>query len=163
MLATFLNPLILALSGALLLAQPVKRSDLPDAKKTMAAPSVPAASQAKDVSQQELIQTAKVPYNPTLIRDPFSSPSDLSNGVRQETIDEIGIKGRMVKNGKALAIITDSRGKTRLIPIGYRFKDGEVVSVDDHGVTFRQWDPNSTSRSVFKTVVKSFKREEGIR
>jgi TusA-related sulfurtransferase len=163
MSATFYNPLILALTGTLLLGQPVKRDHVSDAKKTTAPPIVPEASQSKDASPQELVQTAKVPYNPTLIRDPFSSPSDLTTGVRQESIDEVGIKGRVVMRGKTLAIITDSRGKTRSIPVGYRFKDGEVVAVDDHGVTFRQWDHNSTSRSVFKTVIKSFKREEGIR
>jgi DNA/RNA-binding domain of Phe-tRNA-synthetase-like protein len=47
--------------------------------------------------------------------------------------------------------------------VGYKFRDGEIVSIDEKGVTFRQWDVNSTVRTAFRTIVKSFKREEGKR
>jgi hypothetical protein len=146
--------LLSALLGTLLAAQPARQA---------ARPAAPLPQPAAEATPQDIILNAKIPYNPTLQRDPFGSPTDLAKDIRAESIDEIGVKGWMVMQGRPYAIITDSRGKTRRIPNGYRFKDGEVVAIDATSVTFKQWDPTSTNRSVFKTVVKSFKREEGKR
>jgi len=155
MSATFPRLLLPALLGTVLAAQPAKQA---------AKPAAPAKTDpAPEPNPQDIILNAKIPYNPALQRDPFGSPTDLAKEARSESIDEIGVKGWMVMQGKPYAIITDSRGKTRRIPAGYRFKDGEVVAIDATSVTFKQWDPTSTNRSVYKTVVKSFKREEGKR
>jgi hypothetical protein len=51
----------------------------------------------------------------------------------------------------------------RTLPIGFRFRDGELVAINDKSVTFHQWDPSSTNTKIFRTVVKTFKREEGKR
>ncbi len=109
------------------------------------------------------LEHVKFPYRPNLERDPFSSPSDNVDKTRAESVDEIGVKGRVVVNGKALAIVIDSRGKTRTLPVGYKFKDGEISAITDRAVVFRQWDPNSTNRSHSKSIEKPFKREEGNR
>jgi len=78
-------------------------------------------------------------------------------------VDDIGVKGMVVSNGKVLAVVTDARGNVRSLPIGYRFRDGELVGVNDKSVTFHQWDASSTNTKIFRTVVKTFKREEGKR
>lgn len=111
----------------------------------------------------EALEHVKFPYRPALVRDPFRSPTDSVDKTRAESIDEIGIKGRLVSKGKTMAIVLDSRGKTRMLPVGYRFKDGEIVAITDKAVIFRQWDPMSTNRARTKSVEKLFKREEGNR
>jgi photosystem II stability/assembly factor-like uncharacterized protein len=104
-----------------------------------------------------------VPYRPTITREPFSSPSEDQDKSKGDLVDDIGVKGYTRKNGKYFAVVSDKRGSIRELPVGYKFRDGEVVSIDEKGVTFRQWDVNSTVRTAFRTIVKSFKREEGKR
>ncbi len=103
------------------------------------------------------------PYKPTMQRDPFATPRDDRPLDAQDTLDDISVKGMLRRNGKAFAIISDSRGNVRWLPVGYRFKDGEIVGITDSTVTFHQWELNTTNRSVFRTVTKTFKREEGNR
>jgi hypothetical protein len=49
------------------------------------------------------------------------------------------------------------------LPIGFKFRDGVLVGVDDKSVAFHQWDPSSTNTKVFRTLVKIYKREEAKR
>jgi len=121
-------------------------------------PAVPAP-----LPEEELLIIKRVPYRPTLTRDPFRAPSDIESRKQGDMVDDIGVKGRVVSNGKVYAVVSDSRGNIRSIPVGYKFRDGEIVAIDENAVTFHQWDVNSTNRSVFKKVVKTFKREEGKR
>lgn len=138
------------------LAQPVAKPE------TTASPqSTPPASPVDPMD--ETLEHVKFPYRPALVRDPFSSPTDNVDKTRTESIDEIAVIGRLVSKGKAVAIVLDSRGKTRMLPVGYRFKDGEIVAISDKAVIFRQWDPMSTNRARTKSVEKLFKREEGNR
>ncbi len=104
-----------------------------------------------------------VPYKPTLVREPFLTLSDAGAAAGGDLVDDLAVKGQFKRDGKVFAIIADSRGNTRWLPIGYKFKDGELVGIDDKSVTFHQWDPNSTNKSVYRKVVKSFKREEAKR
>ena len=76
-------------------------------------------------------------------------------------MDDIGVKGRVISNGKVLLVVTDSRGNIRTLPVGHRFKDGEIVAISERAVTFHQWEINSTNKSVYRTLVKTFKPEEG--
>jgi len=78
-------------------------------------------------------------------------------------VDDIGLKGVVISSGKPMAVVTDSRGNIRMLPVGYKFRDGELVGISDKSVTFHQWDPASTNTRIFRTVVKTFKREEGKR
>jgi len=112
---------------------------------------------------EELVKARAIPYQTSLKRDPFATPSDIEQSSRGDLIDDIGVKGRVVSDGKVYAVVSDSRGNVRRLPIGHRFRDGEIIAVDERSVTFRQWDIQSTNRSVFRTVVKTFKREEGKR
>jgi len=60
-------------------------------------------------------------------------------------------------------VVTDARGNVRSLGVGFRFRDGELVAISDKGITFHQWDPATSNTRVFRTVVKTFKREEGKR
>lgn len=141
----------------LLLAPALMAQATPKAGKTAPAPAAqePAAADAGIIKQ--------VPYKPTLSREPFLTLSDAGAAAGGDLVDDLAVKGRFVRDGKVFAIIADSRGNTRWLPIGYKFKDGELVAIDDKSVTFHQWDPNSTNKSVYRKVVKSFKREEAKR
>ncbi len=121
------------------------------------------ASTDSQPSQEDLIARKAIPYRPTINRDPFSAPSDAEPSKRGDLDDDIAAKGTIKREGKFFAVVTDSRGNVRFLPAGYKFRDGEIVSVDDKAVTFHQWDPNSTVKTQFKTITKTFKREEGKR
>jgi len=123
------------------------------------APGAPAAeAPAQDVAIIKI-----TPYKPTIVRDPFSTPRDDRPTDALDLIDDIAVKGMIRKDGKNFAIVSDSRGNVRWLPAGHRFKDGEITSITDKAVTFHQWDVNTTNRSVFRTITKTFKREEGKR
>jgi hypothetical protein len=126
------------------------------------APVAPAPSteQAAPLVEDELLVIKPTPYKPKLVRDPFSAPTDVENASKGDLIDDIGVKGRIVSNGKVLAVVSDSRGNVRWLPAGYKFRDGELFEITEKAVVFRQRDINSTS-GVFRTVVKPFKREGG--
>ncbi len=126
-----------------------------------AAPQAPAPAAPAPESDVAVIKAT--PYKPTIQRDPFATPRDDRPLDAQDTLDDIAVKGVLRRNGKTFAIISDSRGNVRWLPVGYRFKDGEIVSITDTAVIFHQWDLNTTNRSVFRTVTKTFKREEGNR
>jgi len=124
------------------------------------APDLPAKT---EVSQEDLIAARAIPYRPSLSRDPFASPTDLENAGKADLVDDVAVKGVIRMGGKLMAVVSDSRGIVRWLPVGFRFKDGEISGIDEKSVSFHQWDPNSTVRSAFRTVVKNFKREEGKR
>lgn len=132
---------------------------LPLAAQAPAKPAQPAVQ--PPIEDVALIKAT--PYKPVIHRDPFSTPRDERPSDAGDTIDDISVKGLVRREGKTLAIISDGRGNVRWLPVGHRFKDGEIVSIGEKGVTFRQWDINTTNRSVFRTITKSYKREEGKR
>ncbi len=151
-----------ALLGAgLLLAAQSKPA--PKATTPATAPAETPEAQAAPPPAADPLAAKAVPYRPTITREPFSSPSDDQDKGKGDLVDDIGVKGYTRKNGKYFAVVSDKRGSIKELPVGYKFRDGEIVSIDEKGVTFRQWDVNSTVRTVFRTIVKSFKREEGKR
>jgi len=103
------------------------------------------------------------PYKPTIRRDPFSAPRDERPADALDILDDIAVKGMIQKDGKNFAIVSDSRGNVRWLPVGHRFKDAEITGITDKAVTFHQWEMNTTNRSIFRTITKTFKREEGKR
>ena len=149
---------VLLVSGIWLLAQPACAQD--------PAPKAQPAQKGDDAARTEAVDpiTAKqIPYRPTTTRDPFYALSNDEAKNRGELIDDIGVKGRIISNGKPMAVISDSSGNVRWLPLNYRFRDGVLVAIDEKSVTFHQWEINSTNTSVYRTVVKTFKREEGKR
>ncbi len=112
------------------------------------------------LQEDELLVIKMTPYKPSLVRDPFSAPTDIENAAKGDLIDDIAVKGRIVTNGKVMAVVSDSRGNVRWLPVGYRFRDGELVEISEKAVVFHQRDVNSTT-GTFRTVVKPFKREGG--
>lgn len=114
-------------------------------------------------TREDLVARKAIPYRPTMVRDPFAASSDAEPSKRGDLIDDIAVKGIIKREGKFFAVVTDSRGNVRFLPSGYKFRDGEIVSVDDKAVVFHQWDPNSTVKTQYKTITKTFKREEGKR
>jgi hypothetical protein len=138
------------LAGSALLAQaPSKPTE---------APVVPAASAPDDVAIIKI-----TPYKPIIQRDPFSAPREERSVDGQDVLDDIAVKGMIQRDGKNFAVVSDSRGNVRWLPVGHRFKDGEITAITDKAVTFHQWEVNTTNRSTFRTITKTFKREEGKR
>lgn len=132
------------------------------APKAPATPaSAPAAPDAAATLQDDITVIKPVPYQPSLKRDPFATPTEDSNKNQGNLVEDISVKGVVRGNdGKFLAVIVDSHGKSTFVPVGFRLRDGEIVAIDDHGVTFHQWELNTTNRSAYRTVVKTFKNEE---
>ncbi|MCE1203880.1 MAG: pilus assembly protein PilP [Holophagaceae bacterium] len=121
----------------------------------------PPASPVAPIEDVALIKAT--PYKPTIQRDPFSAPRDERPADALDVLDDIAVKGMIKKDGKNFAIVSDSRGNVRWLPVGHRFKDGEITAITDKAVTFHQWELNTTNRSIFRTITKTFKREEGKR
>ena len=152
-------PLILGGFGLLGAQAPARKAAKP-APSPAAAPSPVAASQAADQAD-DITVIKPVPYQPSLKRDPFASPSDDSTKGQGNLVQDIAVKGVVRgSDGKYLAVIVDSHGKSTFVPVGFRLRDGEIVGIDDHSVTFHQWELNTTNRSAYRTVVKTFKNEE---
>lgn len=147
-----ISPIVLAAGAALLAQAPPKAAQAP-----------PAAAPAPGAAIEDVAAIKAVPYRPTIQRDPFSAPRDERPADALDLLDDIGVKGMIKKDGKNFAVVTDSRGNARWLPVGHRFKDGEIAAITDKEVVFHQWDVNTTNRSVFRTIKKSFKREEGKR
>ena len=127
-------------------------------KSAQAPPPVAAAPAVEDVA---IIKAT--PYKPTIHRDPFSAPRDERPADALDVLEDIAVKGMIKKDGKNFAIVSDSRGNVRWLPVGHRFKDAEITGITDKAVTFHQWELNTTNRSIFRTITKTFKREEGKR
>lgn len=151
--------LLLALGGfGVLGAQAPQKAVKPAA--VQAASPTDAAGQAAETADDITVIKA-IPYQPALKRDPFATPSDDSNKSQGNLVEDIAIKG-VVRgpDGKQLAVIVDSHGKSTVVPVGFRLRDGEIVAIDSRSVTFHQWELNTTNRSAYRTVVKTFKNEE---
>lgn len=148
MIRPFVFPLLL---GTALLAQaPATPGPVP------AGPA--AAAPAEDVA---IIKAT--PYKPAIQRDPFATPRDERPVDALDLLEDISVKGMIRKDGKDFAIVSDSRGNVRWLPVGHRFRDGEIAAITDKAVIFHQWELNTTNRSTFRTITKTFKREEGKR
>nr|WP_320131944.1 hypothetical protein [uncultured Holophaga sp.] len=109
----------------------------------------------------DLIKIEAIPFAPKQRRDPFKVPTEAELASKGDLVDDIGVKGRVVSNGKVMLVATDSRGNIRTFPVGYPFRDGVIVAITPNAVTFHQWEINTTNKSVYRTVVKTFKPEEG--
>ena len=130
----------------------------------LAAQSAPKPAETPAPAPAEDVVVIKItPYKPSILRDPFSAPRDERPVDALDVIEDISVKGMIRKDGQNFAIVSDSRGNVRWLPAGHRFKDGEIASITEKSVTFHQWELNTTNRSVFRTITKTFKREEGKR
>ncbi len=128
---------------------------------TSPAPSASSSGSSLPTMQEDELLVIKItPYKPSLVRDPFSAPTDIENAAKGDLIDDIAVKGRIVTNGKVMAVVSDSRGNVRWLPTGYKFRDGELFEINEKAVVFHQRDVNSTT-GTYRTVVKPFKREGG--
>jgi hypothetical protein len=145
---------------------PVLALSIPASAQAPAKPeAVPAQalSANQGINPDDLITARAVPYVTTLVRDPFAAPTDAEQTSKGDLVDDIGVKGRVVSNGKVMAVVTDARGNVRTLPVGFKFRDGELVAISDKAITFHQWDISGTNTKIYRTVVKTFKREEGKR
>ncbi len=123
----------------------------------------PAPVVATPPAPEDVALIKATPYKPSIQRDPFSAPRDERPADALDLLEDISVKGMIRKDGKNFAIVSDSRGNVRWLPVGHRFKDGEITAISDKSVTFHQWEVSTTNRSVFRTITKTFKREEGKR
>ena len=120
----------------------------------------PAQINPPPASFEDIVHIKPVPYNPTLKRDPFATATDDETTGKGDTVEDISIKGVLRKDGKLFAVVSDSRGNVNWLPVGHVFRDGVIAAIDEKSVTFHQWELNSTNHSTYRTVVKTFKREE---
>jgi len=111
-------------------------------------------------SPEDLIAQRATPYKPAMLRDPFQSPTEVDTAKGGDMVEDISVKGVIRKEGKTLAVVADSRGIVRWLPVGFKLRDGMIAAIDDKSVTFHQWDVNSTVQTAFRVVKKTFKREE---
>jgi hypothetical protein len=125
--------------------------------------ATPAQSENPAISTEDLLATNATPYHPTLVRDPFATPTDAEQTNKGDLVDDIAVKGRVVSNGRTLAVVSDARGNIRTLPVGFKFRDGVLWAIDEKTVTFHQWDPSGTNTRIFRTIVKIYKREEAKR
>jgi hypothetical protein len=114
-----------------------------------------------------LIESQIVEYRPKHDRDPFGAAQEGKGRVVEEddelTIDGITLQGSLIDaKKKVYLIVLDSHQVVRQLPVGFRFKDGEITAITDAGAVFSTWDPALGLRSpVKRTVTKNFKREDG--
>ncbi|HET6330224.1 MAG TPA: hypothetical protein VFF76_05485 [Holophagaceae bacterium] len=152
---------LLGLLSPLSAQAPAKKGKAPEASKAATPAPVNAAAPAVADQADDITVIKPVPYQPALKRDPFASPSDDSTKNQGNLVEDIAVKGVVSgPDGKLLAVIVDSHGKSTVVPVGFRLRDGEIVGIDSRGVTFHQWELNTTNRSAYRTVVKTFKNEE---
>lgn len=157
--------LVLGGFGVLSAQAPQKATKPATAPAQAAAGQAPAKTsdapgQATDAAD-DITVIKPVLYQTILKRDPFATPSDDSNKSQGNLVEDIAVKGVVRGNdGKYLAVIVDSHGKSTFVPVGFRLRDGEIVGIDARSVTFHQWEVNTTNRSAYRTVVKTFKNEE---
>jgi hypothetical protein len=123
----------------------------------------PARSGTNPGENADLLVINATPYHPTLVRDPFAAPTDAAQTNKGDLVDDIAVKGRVVSGGKTLAVVSDARGSIRMLPIGFKFRDGVLTAIDDKSVTFHQWDVGTMNTRIFKVIVKIYKREEAKR
>ena len=126
-------------------------------------PSIAAPAPNNGLNTEDLMVFSPTPYRPKLVRDPFAAPTDAEQSNKGDMVDDIAVKGRVASGGTVRAVVSDARGNIRMLPIGYRFRDGVLVAIDDKSVTFHQWDPSSTNSKIYRTIVKIYKREEAKR
>lgn len=125
--------------------------------------ATPAQSGTPEITTEDLLVINATPYKPTLVRDPFATPTDAEQSNKGDLVDDIAVKGRVISGGKVLAVVSDARGNIRTLPIGFKFRDGVLVAIDEKTVTFHQWDPGATNTRIYRTIVKIYKREEAKR
>ncbi len=111
-------------------------------------------------SFDDIVHIKPVPYAPSIKRDPFAAPSDIEITGKGDTVEDVSVKGVLRKDGKLFAVVSDSRGNVNWLPVGHVFRDGVIAAIDEKAVTFHQWEINSTNHSNYRTVIKTFKREE---
>ena len=131
----------------------------PSAQPSVATPEGAAAA----TENRDLLVINATPYQPNLVRDPFAAPTDAAQINKGDLVDDIAVKGRVVSGGKTLAVVSDARGSIRMLPIGFKFRDGVLTAIDDKSVTFHQWDVGTMNTRIFKVIVKIYKREEAKR
>ncbi len=130
----------------------------------------------KDTIKAILEQEMELPpgaytYNPQGRRDPFVSllkpvgpagPGERHPGMEGFLIQEVALKGIVKSEGKYIAMLLGTDGKSYFCTVGQRLFDGQITAIDGSTVTFRQdvTDPLSPvrTREMKKTLYPS---EEG--
>lgn len=164
-----LTPLLLAV----VLAVPAARAQEPAAPP--AGQPDPAAQDTGQIDEilegeEEVLAGQGYSYDPAGRRDPFVSLLARTQ-VRDETaprpegvpgllIDEISIQGIFQLNGRFFAQVqTADKEKSYLIQEGDQLYDGEVVSIADNEVAFKQIVNDPSVIKPFREVVKKLNPE----
>jgi hypothetical protein len=113
------------------------------------------------VPEEAALPTQATPYKPSVQRDPFATPQHERSAEGQDLLDDMTLKGFVRMGGKPFVVVSDRAGHVRWLGVGHRFTDAEITEVTEGHVTFQQWDPHNARRTAVRTIVKTFKREEG--
>ena len=120
--------------------------------------------------EEEVLAGEGYSYDPGERRDPFISllqrtqakelPQQRPEGVAGLLIDEIEVKGIFQLQGRKFAQVqTSDKDKSYLIQEGDQLYDGEVVSIADGEVTFKQVVNDPSVIKPFREVVKKLNPE----
>ena len=120
--------------------------------------------------EEEVLSGEGYSYDPAGRRDPFVSlltrnqakelPQQRPPGVPGLLIDEIEIQGIFALSGRTFAQVqTSDKDKSYLIQEGDQLYDGEVVSIGNNEVTFKQVVNDPSVIKPFREVVKKLNPE----
>jgi Tfp pilus assembly protein PilP len=160
------------LAVLILLASTSARSQTPAPAPQPAAPVTPEAATASQEKidamlqeEEQVLEGTGYTYDPGTRRDPFKSllagsDKPLLKGPRPEgipglMIDEVDLTGifKTVK-GYVAQVQASNKGKSFLLHEGDQLYDGDVVSIGDTEVVFKQIVNDPTALKPFREVVK---------
>ena len=171
----FALPLVaLAAIALVLLVQP-GRAQQPSATPVPGEAATTSAGDEQTIDQilageEEVLSGEGYSYDPAGRRDPFISllqrtqskalPQQRPEGVPGLLIDEIEVKGIFKLKGRTFAQVqTSNKDKSYLIQEGDQLYDGEVVSISNIEVTFKQVVNDPSVIKPFREVVKKLNPE----
>lgn len=94
----------------------------------------------------EMVDPASLALEPDLgtVGRAKAHASELSMGApappKGTALGDVTFKGILVSRGSTFAVVTDEQGGVRMLPVGYRFRDAEIVKIEAPYVTVRQFD-----------------------
>src|SRR5690348_16201037 len=115
-----LLPLVMG-GSALLYGQAPKAKAAPAPAPAKQGGQAPA--EAPPAAPDDITVITPVLYQPSLKRDPFATPSEDTTKNQGNLVEDIAVKGVVRGNdGKYLAVIVDSHGKTSFVPVGFKLR-----------------------------------------
>jgi hypothetical protein len=160
--------LLLALSGGMVLAQEEGEAEAPPEDEELSSifPTDPDLDQVDEILETEaMMLEGDYSYDPGSRRDPFKSllaarerleaAGERPPGIPGLLIDEIDLTGVFIMpDGPVAQVQSADKEESHLIRVGDQLYDGDVVSIRQNEVAFRQIVDDPTALKPFREVVK---------